>query len=188
MCNVKINPEHNGIELYFDEKPSAAIRTQMKSEGFRWHGVKKFWYAKQTPSRLKLAAKLSGEKVSATKSETTAATKVETAPVSKYGLKPGDILSASWGYSMAIVEYYKVVSIPSPSKVEIIELGHNVVKGSEDKGGGMRVTPDLLREIGDPITKQIVSRKGTDRWYIKINDSCKLTLWDGLPKYQNLWD
>ena len=190
MCKVTMNSEHNGIELYFDEKPSAAIRTQMKSEGFRWHGVKKMWYAKQTPSRLKLATKLSGEKVSATKSETTNATKTETAPVSKYGLKPGDILSAVWGYSMTIVEYYKVVAIPSPSKVELVELAHNVVKGSADSGGGMQVMPDAEKEMGKHIIKQIV--KGRDEygpaWYVKINDSCKLTPWDGEPHYQNLWD
>ena len=190
MCNVKMNSEHNGIELYFDEKPSATIRTQMKSEGFRWHGVKKMWYAKQTPSRLKLATKLSGENVSAVKSETTQTTKTEVTPVSKYGLKPGDILSDSWGYSMTIVEYYKVVSIPSPCKVELVELAHNVVKGSEDRGGGMNVMPDTEREIGDHIIKQIVKGRGEygPAWYVKINDSCKLTKWDGKPHYQNLWD
>lgn len=188
MCKVTMNPDHNGIELTFDEKPSATVRTQMKSLGFRWHGVKKFWYAKQTKERLALAKKLSGS--TATKSETTTATKVETAPVSKYGLKPGDILSAIWGYSMTIVEYYKVVSIPSPCKVELVELAHNVVKGSEDKGGGMNVMPDTEREIGGRITKQIVKGRGEygPAWYVKINDSCKLTPWDGKPHYQNLWD
>lgn len=47
-----LNPELNGIEVYFDEKPGDIIRDNLKSQGFRWSGRKKCWYAKQTDDRL----------------------------------------------------------------------------------------------------------------------------------------
>lgn len=43
---VKFNEEKNGIELYFNEKPSNEILTQLKVNGFRWSKFKKIWYAK----------------------------------------------------------------------------------------------------------------------------------------------
>lgn len=44
-----------GIEIYFTDKPAAEIRDALKAAGYRWHGVKKCWYAKHTAERLELA-------------------------------------------------------------------------------------------------------------------------------------
>jgi hypothetical protein len=49
------NQELNGIELYFESKPNQNIIDELKNNGFRWHNVKKCWYAKQTEKTLKLA-------------------------------------------------------------------------------------------------------------------------------------
>lgn len=194
MCIMALNPEKNGIELSFNSKPVEEIRTKMKDLGFRWHRQKKIWYARQTESRLALARELSGENSPAIKQEPEAKVvpfpkaKSGTETISKYGIKPGNILTDTWGYSMTLVEFYKVISIPSPSKVEIVELGLTIVPDSQDSGGGEKVLPDLEREMGDRIVKQVVPRKGTDSWYIKINDSVKLHPWDGQPKYRNTYD
>lgn len=51
------NEEHHGIELKFAEKPSYAIREELKKNGFRWHNAKRVWYAKETPQRLEFARK-----------------------------------------------------------------------------------------------------------------------------------
>lgn len=40
------NTELNGIELYFEAIPTKEEREALKSEGFRWHNVKKCWYKK----------------------------------------------------------------------------------------------------------------------------------------------
>ena len=53
-----INTELGGIEITFDEKPSDEVREEMKSAGFRWHKVKKVWYAKQNAERIRLAERL----------------------------------------------------------------------------------------------------------------------------------
>lgn len=38
---ITTNAGINGIELYFDGKPSAAIIERLKAAFFRWHNVKK---------------------------------------------------------------------------------------------------------------------------------------------------
>ena len=51
--NIKVtyNTEKNGIELSFNEKPEQEIINGLKENGFRWHRVKKIWYAKDTEER-----------------------------------------------------------------------------------------------------------------------------------------
>jgi hypothetical protein len=58
MTTYAINEELNGIEITFDSKPSAETLEALKANGYRWHRVCKFWYAKQTPERLALAQSL----------------------------------------------------------------------------------------------------------------------------------
>jgi hypothetical protein len=48
----KINDEKNGIELYFNDKPSEVIREQLKRMGFKWSPMRSIWYAKKTDERL----------------------------------------------------------------------------------------------------------------------------------------
>lgn len=62
MTTLAINKEVNGIEVIFDTKPAQAIIDSLKNSGFRWHRVKKLWYAKNTEERLLLAKSIAGEK------------------------------------------------------------------------------------------------------------------------------
>ena len=41
------NLEKNGIELYFEGKPSENFRNMLKQFGFRWNRNKKCWYTKR---------------------------------------------------------------------------------------------------------------------------------------------
>lgn len=58
MTNYTINQELNGIEISFDGKPETATIDALKASGYRWHRVKKIWYAKNTAERLSLAQSL----------------------------------------------------------------------------------------------------------------------------------
>ena len=49
---VVINPDFNGVEVYFPSKPSDSTRASLKAAGYRWHGQKKCWYAKNTEQNL----------------------------------------------------------------------------------------------------------------------------------------
>lgn len=55
-----LNEDKNGVELYFPGKPHQIILDQLRALKFRWHRREKFWYAKQTPERIRLAEELSG--------------------------------------------------------------------------------------------------------------------------------
>lgn len=186
MCTMAINSQFNGIELTFAGKPDETIREAMKAAGFRWHRQKKLWYAKNTAERLALAQKLSdADTVPAATPAPVASAEV----VSKFGIKVGDILTDTWGYSMTIVEFYKVTKIVSASKIEIVELGHIVT--DTDRGGGETVMPDIDRPVGEPVVKMVAQsswEKADGKWHIKINDSVNLTPWDGCSKYQNTYD
>lgn len=41
---IKQNPKYASLEIYFEGKPSEAVRDVLKSNKFRWHSVKKCWY------------------------------------------------------------------------------------------------------------------------------------------------
>lgn len=189
MCTMAINNQFNGIELTFEAKPAEAIRTAMKSAGFRWHRQKKLWYAKNTAERMALARQLSGQN-----SHADAFSKIPEIPmavsetVSRYGIKVGDILSGSWGYSMTLVEFYKVTKILSPCRVEIQKIGTTCVDA--DRGGGERLMPNPENVIGEPEQKTVQKDRyyvAEERWYIKT-EYCKISPWNGQPAYQNTWD
>jgi len=55
MTRFILNNELNGIEIYFDKKPSNEIIDTLKANGFRWHRMKNCWYNKQSEQALNLA-------------------------------------------------------------------------------------------------------------------------------------
>ena len=85
-CEMKLNAELNGVELYFSAKPSDKVRSALKAEGFKWHSVKQCWYAKQSDKTVGLAEKLTGKKPSkkaSSKSTASAKPKKSTKPSKK---------------------------------------------------------------------------------------------------------
>lgn len=51
-------PEHNGIELYFAQKPQDELRTQLVQSGWAWSKNKKCWYAMKSVHSLAFVRKL----------------------------------------------------------------------------------------------------------------------------------
>lgn len=58
MNRYQFVPAHNGIEIYFHEKPDESVRDEMKRNGWRWHSAKGCWYNKKSPSNEEFAKKL----------------------------------------------------------------------------------------------------------------------------------
>lgn len=77
MTTYRINQEQNGIEIMFTEKPEAATLEALKAAGYRWHRVKKLWYAKNTAERMALAQELTGADATAPAPIAPKAAKVE---------------------------------------------------------------------------------------------------------------
>jgi hypothetical protein len=57
---MTLNRQHNGVELRFGTKPGEEILNNLRANGFRWHGRRHMWYAKQAEKTLSLAERLSG--------------------------------------------------------------------------------------------------------------------------------
>lgn len=84
MTNAIItrNTEKNGIEITFAAKPAQIVLDTLKNAGYRWHNVKKFWYAKSN-EKTENAAKsiVYGANTETTTETTTKAKKPALAPL-----------------------------------------------------------------------------------------------------------
>lgn len=58
MATYNLNHEQNGVEIFFDSKPSPTILEDLKSNGWHWNGKKKVWYKKQSAESIAFAKKL----------------------------------------------------------------------------------------------------------------------------------
>lgn len=98
----------------------------------------------------------------------------------------GDILCASWGYSMTLVDFYYVEGRRGKSTVILIPLDGTIVDG--DGWSGHKV-PSEYRKRGpgdSPLTAR-ATVKG-DSISVKVNNGARAYLWDGKPKYFNTMD
>lgn len=101
MTALTLNQELNGIEIKFDCKPVSEVLNTLKSNGFRWHGKKKVWYAKQTPERLEIAKAITGGAEIKKEDQ-----KKKSEKTNIYGVKVGDIFCASWGYEQTNNDFF----------------------------------------------------------------------------------
>ena len=184
MCTFAINSQFNGIEISFEEKPSAEVRENLKNLGFRWHGQKKLWYAKNSDERMALALELSGNPAAAPAVPAQISAPA-VAPKNKYGVKVGDIFYGSFGYNMTIVEFFRVEKILSACKVEVQRIGLKVVE--TQLGGSERVVADPENKIDAPVQKMVMKSNYDNGIYIKT-DYCTVRPWSGSSVYQNTWD
>ena len=58
---MTLNPEHQGVELRFPEKPAEAVLTRLKLAGWRWTRFNACWYQKDTPFARRFAEALQEE-------------------------------------------------------------------------------------------------------------------------------
>lgn len=65
MPRFERNYERNGIEIYFEKKPSEAVRDTLKANGWRWSNFNKCWYNFYTSANLSFAEQLCGASNSA---------------------------------------------------------------------------------------------------------------------------
>lgn len=113
---MALNEVHNGIELSFSDIPSVSIRSELKKKGFRWHGRKKVWYARQTEDRIQFAKTLTGEKVIAVEQQTI------TEPERTHDVKVGDVFCASWGYDQTNVNFFQIIALKGKCSAIVREV------------------------------------------------------------------
>lgn len=84
MTNAIItrNAEKNGIEITFATKPAQIVLDTLKNAGYRWHNVKKLWYAKANEKTENAAKSITdGANIETTTETTTKAKKSALAPL-----------------------------------------------------------------------------------------------------------
>lgn len=143
MTTLTLNKELNGIEIRFDCKPISSTLESLKKSGFRWHRQKKFWYAKQTPERIELAQSITdGKEIK------TGTTKEKAEKKNVFGVKVGDIFSASWGYEQTNNDFFQVIALVGEKSVRVREVNPPIVR--RDPVSGMaedrvyKITGEIL--------------------------------------------
>ena len=116
---INHNTEFNSIEILFNSKPSEAVRSALKALRFRWHSVKKVWYgyADEAATR-KAIEQAAGSKPAAPAKEA----------ANQYGVKVGDIFSASWGYEQTNVDFFQVVALVGKTSVRVREVSLEMIE------------------------------------------------------------
>ena len=129
MTTLTLNKELNGIEIRFDCKPISSTLESLKKSGFRWHRQKKFWYAKQTPERIKLAQSITdGKEIK------TGTTKEKAEKKNVFGVKVGDIFSASWGYEQTNNDFFQVIALVGEKFVRVREVNLPIINSDPVSG------------------------------------------------------
>lgn len=118
LATFSINQECNGIEVTFDGKPSDQVRDRLKKAGYRWHKVKKLWYARQTEARLKLAEEVSNGTTADNVQEVSSPAEKK----NKHGVVVGDVFSMSWGYEQTNVDFFQVIELVGTTSARVVEV------------------------------------------------------------------
>lgn len=121
-----LNGEHNGIELYFEEKPNKNIIDILKANKFRWHSIKKCWFAKNTQNNMLVAENINNGKIEIIENK-----KVEE---NELGIKVGDIFYMSWGYEQTNVDFFRVKALRGKTQVILQEVSLAIVEEDEISG------------------------------------------------------
>ena len=99
---------------------------------------------------------------------------------------PGDILYASWGSTMTLVDFYFVTGTKGKTTVILAPLADRIVSG--DGWSGKKV-PTLERASGrDGQTFDARCTVRGKSISVKVHHGARAILWDGKPKYFNTMD
>lgn len=140
------NNDFNSVEVVFDGKPSEAVRNALKELRFRWHGVKKCWYGYTEAEQVKEAID---------NAENGKQDKKASEKVNKFGVKVGDLFSASWGYDQTNVDFFQVVALVGESSVRVREVYPRMIDESPTCGMAADRTYKLTNELLPPARSSV---------------------------------
>ena len=149
MTTLTLNQELNGIEVKFDAMPLQATLDGLKKLGFRWHRQKKIWYAKNTPERLEMAQAIADgeEYAEQIRKEEPKEKKQKAEKKNVFGVKIGDVFSASWGYEQTNNDFFQVIALVGEKSVRVREVNPPII--SRDPVSGM--SEDRVYKITNEI-------------------------------------
>ena len=161
-CKIVVNEEHQGEELYFENKPIYEVISVLKKNGYRWHRTKHCWYRKLNYTRA-----------------------TQKQQKNYLDVKIGDIFCFSWGYEQSNIDYFQVVALKGTKQVIIRQISYEIAETTGYESYKVRPVKDSFlkdshfikdNEIGAvKQVKQLVN--GTI--YINIESFGWCSLWDG---------
>lgn len=156
---ISKNNQFNSFEISFDAKPSEEIRAALKALRFRWNSLKKVWYGFAPEEDIKKA--IGNDTTHTAKKDQKAAEKVN-----KYGVKVGDIFSASWGYEQTNNNFFQVVALVGESSVRVREVDLPMISSKAVSSMSEDRTFSITREIL-PAASHSVFIKDQDKGDLK---------------------
>ena len=90
--------------------------------------------------------------------------------------KVGDILHGSWGYEQTNCEFYQVVDVPSAQYVTVRKVANLFTENGFMTGRNM---PSVDSFRGEPLRRKVIDN------YVKIDQSTRVSRWDGTPKHSS---
>ena len=134
------NEQYSGSnEIYFDRKPSEEIRDALKSLRMRWHSKKSCWYG-FVPAEEIAKAIGSGESKPAKNPD-------RKEKKNRFGVKVGDIFSASWGWEQTNVDFFQVVALACETSVRVRQVDLPLLSDSPVSSMSSDRTYKVVREI-----------------------------------------
>ena len=140
--SITTNTAFNSIEIAFTGKPGEEIRNALKAIHFRWHSVKKVWYGYGTEEAVKAA--IEGKPVKTAKNPKTTE--------NKYGVKVGDIFSATWGWEQTNVDFFQVIALVGETSVRVREVCPQMIEESPTCSMAADRTYKLTDELLPPAS------------------------------------
>lgn len=138
---INRNNSYNSIEILFDNKPTEEIRNALKALRFRWHNVKKVWYGYSTEEAVKAAIEGKPNKQTEPKTKT-----------NKYGVKVGDLFSATWGYEQTNVDFFQVIALVGETSVRVREVYPQMIEENPTCSMAADRTYKLTNELLPPAS------------------------------------
>lgn len=188
---INMNKELNGVELSFSQKPDIRILDTLKAAGFRWHRVKKLWYAKKSEKILQVIAELKENPTGTVMDDEKKTTNTESEKENLDGVQIGELYVASWGFEQTNLSFFQVVKVSSHN-AWFIEVAPEVKEESEVSWGSRTVSfmtdGGMLAPINTStfIKDQLRGdRKSTKSGTIKLTDYAYAHRYDGSGLYES---
>lgn len=105
------------------------------------------------------------------------------AKVAPHDLTPGEVIADIRGYTSQSVRFWRVIALPSPRNVALVEIAQRQVSGDWMAGTVMPVAPDAPLEALAGLPRQTfrVSMASGSAYIEMGSDARRATRWNGQP-------
>ena len=194
MYTMTSNTEFHSLEISFSGKPSAAVRDALKGLRFRWHGVKKLWYGYADAAAVRDALAAAGcpaedapaKEAKEEAQEAPADLFAEAEKVNDYGVKVGDLFSASWGWEQTNVDFFQVVALVGKTSVRVRQVAPELLEEEAVSSMSADYTYKLPTELLPPCRSIFIKdqekgdlkrlRLGFDKDPEKARENCSIKI------------